>query len=108
MIHLKTRLVYLTSHFMKNFRPNIIVRTDKNDGSDPERKRQKKQSAIYKKNLKLNQIQILIRILQNTMINLVICLTILRFFLFGPRDPPTICFLIFWPTYTDGYCANAM
>ena len=45
MIHLKTRLVYLTSYFMKNFRRNIIVRTDKNDSSNPERKRQKKQSA---------------------------------------------------------------
>ena len=45
MIHLKIRLVYLTSYFMKKFSRNIIVRTNKNDSSNPERKRQKKQSA---------------------------------------------------------------
>ena len=45
MIHLKIRLVHLAGYFMKNFRRNIMVRTDKNDNSNPERNRQKNQSA---------------------------------------------------------------
>ena len=57
---------------MKNSRRNIIVRTDKNDSLNSERKRQKKtecQNKLFCITLfDVYQIKILIRILQDTII----------------------------------------